>query len=468
MSCISPRFALSLALAAILGASCVPSSNLNNNGWGGKDAGLDRVDDDGDGYSEAEGDCDDTNPAIHPGAIEVVDGIDNNCDGKVDDDLDGDGWGVLDGDCDDHDPNIHPLAGEDCNDGIDNNCNGFVDDAEPDKDGDGFGPCDRPYADCNDNEFLIGPASIEDPTDGVDNDCDGFIDNAEPDCDCQASEPGETVAQQMLKALGICNQAVVISATPNGNAVAYGAFNSWGSVAPRTQANHPSVEGLPTSNCQFVILSSGAARATDPQDDMTSSDLGIYNAQDPAPPSGQDGAEINDLTQFHIRLRVPANVTGFSFDFVFFSAEYPEFVCTQFNDTFYALVEGDPGLNGGQRTNISFDQNQNEITVNNGFFEYQIPPWTFDITGTGYEVADSYASWTFAPISGCTLPTYAAPKYRGSMSGWLRTTSPLTPGEEVDLIFSIHDEGDEILDSAVIIDNFRWQTVPIDGPGTVK
>lgn len=457
-----------VAVAALVGAGCVPTNNLNNNGWGGQDAALDRTDDDGDGYSEAQGDCDDRNPNVHPGVTEVVDGIDNNCDGKVDDDLDGDGWGVLDGDCDDNDPYVHPLAGEDCNDGVDNNCNNFVDGQEPDKDGDGFGPCDQPYADCNDNEFLIGPASIEDPSDGVDNDCDGFIDNAEPDCDCQASEPGETMTQRMLKALGLCNQAVVLSATPNGNSLGYGAFTDWGSVLPRTQANSPSVEGLPTNNCQFVILSTGTARAADPQDDTYSSDLGIYNTSDPAPSSGQDGAEINDLTQFQIRLKVPPNVTGFSFDFVFFSAEYPEFVCTEFNDTFYALVEGDPGLNGGQRTNISFDQNSNEITVNNGFFEYQIPPWTFNIAGTGYEAADSLAAWTMFAVSGCTLPSYAAPKYRGSMSGWLRTTSPLTAGEEVDLIFSIHDEGDEILDSAVIIDNFRWQTVPIDGPGTVK
>ncbi len=71
-------------------------------------------------------------------------------------------------------------------------------------------------------------------------------------------------------------------------------------------------------------------------------------------------------------------------------------------------------------------------------------------------------------FAGCTLPGYSAPPYTGSISGWLRTTSPLTPGETVTLTFSIHDEGDSILDSAVIIDNFRWQTVPIDGPGTVK
>lgn len=225
------------------------------------------------------------------------------------------------------------------------------------------------------------------------------------------------------------------------------------------------MEGLPQQNCKYVILSTGQARATDPQNDMTTSDLGIYDVTDPAPGGSSD--LVNDLTQFAITLVVPANVTGFSFDFVFFSSEYPEYVCTEYNDTFYALVQGDPALNGGDTTNISFDENQNEITVNNNFFEYQVPPWSVDISGTGYEISDSGADWSMFADQ-CNPPSYAAPQFVGSISGWLRTTSPLTPGETVTITFSIHDEGDEILDSAVVIDNFRWQTVPIDGPGTVK
>ena len=38
---------------------------------------------------------------------------------------------------------------------------------------------------------------------------------------------------------------------------------------------------------------------------------------------------------------------------------------------------------------VGYDENNQEITVNNNFFEYQIPPWSINITGTGYEVADS-------------------------------------------------------------------------------
>lgn len=446
-----------LVAASLVWGACAPVGPTLGNG----NNGSDQVDDDGDGFSESAGDCDDHNPNIGPGAVEVVDGIDNNCDGLIDDDLDGDGYGVA-MDCDDTNAAINPLAPEDCWDNIDNNCNGLVDGQETDQDGDGFGPCDT-FPDCNDNNILIGPASIEDPTDGVDNDCDGGVDEDEVGCDCGGEPGGVPIEEQMLKAIGLCNPAIIQSATLSGNPLGYGAFDNWGAIGPRisTQAD----DGLPTQNCKWAYLSSGAALDADPQGSM-SSDLGVFMATDPAPASGQDGAMVNDLTQFIVTLKVPINVTGFSFDFIFFSSEYPEWVCSEFNDTFYALVDDEPQLNGGQRTNISFDNQQNEITVNNGFFE-PAPNWTVSIAGTGYEVADSWASCGTSMIPGCTVPN-PCPAYLGSTTGWLRTTTPLTPGETVTLTFSVHDEGDSVLDSAVVIDNFRWQTVPIDGPGTVK
>ncbi len=449
---------LALLMVGILWGGCGPVDPMTGNGNNGSEL----VDDDGDGFSESAGDCNDSDPTIGPNAVEVLDGIDNNCDGLIDDDLDGDGFGVVNGDCNDTDPAIHPMAGEDCYDGVDNNCNGLIDDQETDQDGDGYGPCDE-FKDCNDNNILIGPASIEDPTDGVDNDCDGGVDEDEVGCDC-GGEPGSVpIETQMLNALGLCNPAIVQSATLSGNPAAYGAYDIWGAIAPRITAQPD--DGLPTQNCKFAYLSTGVALDADPQGSMDS-DLGIYMAADPAPTAGQDGAEINDLTQLAVTLQVPINVTGFSFDFMFLSVEYPEYVCSEFNDTFYALVDGEPQLNGGQRANVSFDNQQNEITVNAGFFETP-PNWTVSIAGTGYEPADTVFMCGIGSVPGCTPPN-PCPNYRGSMTGWLRTTSPLTPGETVTITFSIHDEGDNVLDSAVVIDNFRWQTVPIDGPGTVK
>ena len=165
------------------------------------------TDDDGDGLTECSGlDCDDTEPTIYAGAPELCDALDNDCDAVVDDGLDADGDGFLDGvacaggaypqvDCDDADPAINPGAAELC-DGIDNDCDTDVDEGF-DADGDGYlavGSCGGVGGDdCNDTEAAVNPGATElcnamdDDCDGVvdqgfDSDGDGFFDGANPDC----------------------------------------------------------------------------------------------------------------------------------------------------------------------------------------------------------------------------------------------------------------------------------------------
>jgi large repetitive protein len=168
-------------------------------------------DQDGDGFQTAD-DCDDTNPAIYPGAPEVCgDGLDNDCDGQVDEafmiyrDSDQDGWGdeadfMLScevpfgytqnpGDCDDNNPEVFPGAAEVCDD-ADNNCDGQVNEGlfwYPDTDGDGYGNpdgavngCeDQPLGyvniagDCDDTDAGIHPGELDICGDGIDQDCDG-------------------------------------------------------------------------------------------------------------------------------------------------------------------------------------------------------------------------------------------------------------------------------------------------------
>jgi len=114
------------------------ADHIDNDCDGLVDEGTDYYDDDGDGFTEADGDCDDDHVWVYPGAPEIGDHLDNDCDGQTDEDLDvtdddGDGYSEADGDCDDHDPNTHPGA-NDVVDGVDNDCDGVVDGESGDDD----------------------------------------------------------------------------------------------------------------------------------------------------------------------------------------------------------------------------------------------------------------------------------------------------------------------------------------------
>ena len=93
-------------------------------------------------------------------------------------DIDGDGSTVLGEDCDDGDASTYPGAAELC-DGVDNDCDGAIPEWElTDLDGDGFMGCE----DCDDGDVAVSPDAIEDCDDGLDNDCDGAIDGDDLDC----------------------------------------------------------------------------------------------------------------------------------------------------------------------------------------------------------------------------------------------------------------------------------------------
>lgn len=163
---------------------------------GSADEGANPVgsDDDGDGYAESGGDCDDTDPAISPDAVEVINQIDDDCNGLVDDetewyDDDRDGFSEREGDCDDANRLVYPGA-EETIDAVDNDCDEVVDEGGPSHDDDEDGFIDRgdPVADdCDDNDPWVYVGAFE-YCDGYDNDCDGLDDEGPED------EPGGACA----------------------------------------------------------------------------------------------------------------------------------------------------------------------------------------------------------------------------------------------------------------------------------
>jgi hypothetical protein len=173
-------------------------------------------------YADRGGDCADADATISPAATEICDGVDEDCDGQIDDgapgetfwvDLDQDGWGGVPvtactqppgtvtrpGDCNDGTAGVYPGAVETC-DGVDQDCDGQRDDgaidADPwllDSDRDGYGDdsaielaCVAPPGfvatggDCDDDDYLISPLAAE-TCDLVDQDCDGAIDDGAVD-----------------------------------------------------------------------------------------------------------------------------------------------------------------------------------------------------------------------------------------------------------------------------------------------
>ncbi len=336
-------------------ASSFGNQTSTGSGQPGCDAGADE-DQDMDGFTITQGDCNDCDANVNPGAIEVIA-----------DDGQGGGGGVME------------PADEDCDGEIDN---------VP-------GPCDAGI-----------PLDSADPMDGA-----RSIELCHP-----APTPSDwgVVAAQWVRANGL-------PATVNAH---MGLLPDFGpNVATRAGES-------------MLAISSGAARdETDPA--FCSHSCSYNGAGTPPPGFPQDvpgcsgDTDINDDVGLELTLRAPTNATGYKFNFRFYSNEYPEWVCTSFNDQYITLVN--PAPMGSINGNISFDSMNNPVSVNVAFFDVcsGCAAGTNELVGTGFSTSEGGTSW-------------------------LQTSAPIGAGETFSIRFAIWDTGDTAFDSTTLVDNFEW------------
>ncbi len=341
---------------------------------------------------------------------------------------------------------------------------------DPEKDNDGDGWVFK--EDCNDGNPQVNPGAFDVPGDGVDNDCDGTVDNSD-DCDTTALKLGSTAAVDYAKALGLCRtttagatgkdkrwgviKAELVAADGKGaiDPVQYGILQKWGPVLPRQGKN-------------IVVLSSGTARnPTDPGFKQPLNDS-WEGPSEVTPPTGwpKNSAgcpdpldpTVNDSANLKLTIRVPTNAKAFSFNFDFYSAEYITYVCSEFNDSFVAILDTKAPLDPKFNKNICYDTKGNPINVNSGFFEVCTP----GTSGSGKVFACSKGT---KELIGTGYWDGSQPTEHGATS-WLETKAPVVPGETITIQFMVWDTGDHILDSAILLDNWKWDAAPTTGPVT--
>ena len=347
-------------------------------------------------------------------------------------------------------------------------------DPDEDADGDGFTPN---QGDCDDCDPNVNPGAVEVVADDgnlpKDEDCDGEADETEHvTCDADLALDDED-PMNAARAIDLCKQAV--------------GDDDWGILRAKWVLADGSP--APTSDPKFhlgharfdnfganvdnrggermLALSSGTARR--PEDPGFESPSGFdkdyeglhpagFPKEAPACPGVTTG-KPNDPIALQIELRVPTNATGFSFDFNFFTYEWPDFVCSEFNDFFVALLSPTP--EGQTDGNISFDSQGNPVGVNSAFVEvcgcpgnppgpcmaggktFMCPKGNLGLVGTGFG-ADSAGSFGSDHAS----------------TGWLRTSAPAEPGSIITLRLAVYDSGDHALDTTTLIDNFQWLAEP--------
>lgn len=395
-------------------------------------------------------------------------------------------------------------ASEVCTNGADDDCNGLVDD-EADQDGDGWTNCGGDCCDaagtgCADPE-LVNPGAFEVADNLVDDDCDGVADNVLAACDTGlASNSGEGL--DYAAAVDLCQTT---EENPPLEQRRWGVISARltradgsGSPATNSRSIRPDFGSTSTrfGNALAVLSTGRAADFNDtnpdyagfqpgqtmnttsglPDDWYAANGNSLPNAPGcPAP----DGAAANDPVMLELRVRVPTNARSFSLDSNFFSAEYPEWTCSPYNDFFVVLLDsaytGDPAN--------PTDKNLARYTAPNGSIYPVGVNLAFGNTGLFQVCENGATGCEFESVDGsistCTGITElmgtgfdlqasgcGSNDRVGGGTGWLATSGNVVPGEIITLRIAIWDTSDHRFDSVVLLDNFQW-SVDASDPGTV-
>jgi hypothetical protein len=315
-------------------------------------------------------------------------------------------------------------------------------------------------------------------------DCSG---SSNPPASCDSGLPFDGPAADFAKAIGLCQMADsthwgLVSATYTRG------YNV--TTAPN-DAQHGIMAGFgsvikPREGSNLGILSSGYALPCDdanPGDSCSGSgesdpyfkgpQAGMYTGKGTSPPgyplstsTCMVDPDVYDTIGVTLQVKVPANAQGFSFDFDFYSGEWPEYVCTEFNDSFVAWLNSTAWKGTSGDLNISFDMNHNAVSVNNAFFDHCTMNSQTGCEGSNTQTAACTAGPSELQGTGFyNLGTYCSGQTTGGgATGWLTTKAPVTGGETITLQYIIWDTGDQNWDSSVLVDNLQWYgTVQMTG-----
>jgi hypothetical protein len=356
-----------------------------------------------------------------------------------------------------------------------------------DADGDGFS---RAKGDCDDCTGAFGPAAIDIPGNELDEDCDGE-DAAGPSEPCDPElDATSTDAEDAARALGLCEEHSQSSRLPGLIEAQWLRLSDGTGLGDTRQVWLPELFGTlaPREGERLLVLSTGVAR--DINDDEYTAGCDTFDSVvaggawsgGRAPPEGypkdssQCDDDVNSSEQpayndvvLELELRAPSNAKSFSFDSLFLTYEYPDFLCTQFNDFFVVFV--DPAPDDLDDDNVLFDANDDPVGVNSGLLSVcreaergrterpvacTLGPAL--LAETGFDQGESI----------CATQLSEGRDIGGASTGWLHTVVPVPSGKLITIRIVLWDNGDPLLDSSVVIDNFQWSPeMPSTGTGPI-